>query len=375
MANPENFETGSTSIPIEGASNAGSLPGVVAINHPDAYGWLGGGTWRDREYVVEPFVTAADYNVYWGSAGKVDSVIDVTHDEPVPFSPVEVNSWGIINSTTVPATGSADQSSSLSIGDFNCVPPLRTYTGGCTVTDSLTNTAVPGPLAYAVGGLRSLNPAANDGFGMYMKGRFFLFELQGGTLPAAGTVWTMRDYAGAIYGGKNDASELGDLGPYAFYPAPVRPFNAPGASVKLAYNVTNQLNPVDDAALAAVHTVPDPYYVRSAYDISGISKIINFVNVPVGATIRIYSSSGVLVRVLTNTSTINSGVVPWDVRNRSNQFVASGVFFYNVEAGGHNRDRPDDDCRLRNQRAITFTSHIGSGGRESGRRIRGDKTR
>ena len=28
---------------------------------------------------------AADYNVYWGTAGKVDSVIDMTHNVPVPF--------------------------------------------------------------------------------------------------------------------------------------------------------------------------------------------------------------------------------------------------------------------------------------------------
>jgi len=56
--------------------------------------------------------------------------------------------------------------------------------------------------------------------------------------------------------------------------------------------------------------------------------------VPIGATIRIYSSSGVLLRVLQNNSTILSGIVHWDVRNRTNQFVSSGVYFYNVEAGG-----------------------------------------
>jgi len=29
--------------------------------------------------------------------------------------------------------------------------------------------------------------------------------------------------------------------------------------------------------------------------------------------------------------------VTWDVRNRSNQFVASGVYFYHVEAEGKSR--------------------------------------
>ncbi len=30
---------------------------------------------------------AADFNVYWGAGGLVDSVIDVTHDVTVPFLP------------------------------------------------------------------------------------------------------------------------------------------------------------------------------------------------------------------------------------------------------------------------------------------------
>ena len=86
--------------------------------------------------------------------------------------------------------------------------------------------------------------------------------------------------------------------------------------------------------MAKVHTVPDPYYVTSAFEISIDAKDIQFVNVPIGATIRIYSSSGVLLRVLQNNSTILSGIVHWDVRNRTNQFVSSGVYFYNVESNG-----------------------------------------
>jgi hypothetical protein len=340
VATPLNGATGSTSIPAEGISNAGSLPGVVGIVHEDAYGWYSGTQWRDKQYVMEPFVTAADYDLYWGSGGKIDSVIDITHDEPVPFDPRAVNSWGVLNSTSVAGAGSEDQRGDvLTTEDFTCVTPIRDYTGtGCSQPAvPLSNTAVPGQIAITLGSQTASRTAPvepNAGFALYIKGRIFLFELQGGALPSSGTMWTMRDFAGTIYGGHNAA--VGDLGPYAFYPAPYRPFNAPGAAVKLTYNVSNELAAVDEASLAAVHTVPDPYYVRSAYDISGISKVINFVNVPVGATIRIYSSSGVLVRVLTNTSTTNSGIVPWDVRNRSNQFVASGVFFYNVEGNGHN---------------------------------------
>jgi len=56
------------------------------------------------------------------------------------------------------------------------------------------------------------------------------------------------------------------------------------------------------------------------------------VNLPEQATIRIYTSSGVLVRILKQASGIFGGELTWDVRNRNNQFVASGVYFYHVTA-------------------------------------------
>ena len=70
-------------------------------------------------------------------------------------------------------------------------------------------------------------------------------------------------------------------------------------------------------------------------------------NLPAQAIIRIYSSSGVLVRVLTHNSTSRQGddatvstlggEETWDVRNRNNQVVASGVYFYHIESGDARR--------------------------------------
>ncbi len=342
IANPETFATfgaNGTALPVEGAGNAGSLPGVVAVNHPDAYGWIAS-TWRTQEYIVAPFVTAADYQLYWGSGGAIDSVVDITHDVPVPFDPRTVNSWGVLDATTVAGPGSEDQRGDvLTVADFTCIAPIRDLAGtGCTQpADSLSRTAVPGQLAFTVGSLVNSQTATAEpyaGFGLYLKGRFFLFELQGGTLPVAGTVWTMRDYVGAIYGGHN--AELGDDGPYAFYPAPVRPFNAPGAAVQLSWQASSVVAPPDASALASVHPVPDPYYFGGgAWTNAGGSLLITFVNVPVGATIRIYTSSGRLVRFLVNSTTATSGSVPWDVTDRNGKPVASGVYFYNVESTGH----------------------------------------
>ena len=62
------------------------------------------------------------------------------------------------------------------------------------------------------------------------------------------------------------------------------------------------------------------------------TKILRFVNLPSRAIIRIYSTSGVLVNVLVHNDPTDGGEETWNVRNRNNQFVASGVYFYHVEA-------------------------------------------
>jgi hypothetical protein len=111
-----------------------------------------------------------------------------------------------------------------------------------------------------------------------------------------------------------------------------RPPAVPGLRVRIAYQGTVFTPAVTNAAeLAAVHTVPDPYYNHSAYE-TGSARQMRFVNLPDRAIIRIYSVSGILIRVLTHNDPTNGGDLQWDLRNRNNQFVASGVYFYHVEA-------------------------------------------
>jgi len=66
-------------------------------------------------------------------------------------------------------------------------------------------------------------------------------------------------------------------------------------------------------------------------EITPTAKVMKFVNLPNRAIIRIYSVSGVLVQVLTHNDQTGGGEQAWDLRSRSNQFVASGVYFYHVE--------------------------------------------
>jgi hypothetical protein len=107
---------------------------------------------------------------------------------------------------------------------------------------------------------------------------------------------------------------------------------AVGAEVVFNYNVTQTVTAPTVADLDRVHTVPDPYYITNGFERSTTGKVIKFVNLPEKAIVRIYSTSGVLVRVLEHTSATHDGSLDWDVRNRNNQVVASGVYFYAIES-------------------------------------------
>jgi hypothetical protein len=208
---------------------------------------------------------------------------------------------------------------------------------------ALSNTAVLGPIAFfrnngptglIGGGEAATNPpAAEPGFVFYIAGDVFAMSMP--ALPAPGTVWALRTYAGQI---------VGAPGAYAFTPAPVRPFTAIGATAALEFGVSSVVASAKNSDLRNVHTVPDPYYVKSAYEASTDQKILKFVGLPQDAIIRIYSASGVLVRLLehhggqyASTSASQGSEMNWDLRNRNNQVVASGVYFYHVEAGDARR--------------------------------------
>jgi hypothetical protein len=269
----------------------------------------------------------------------------VTHNVLVPFAPNMVNgyTWGFLTQAAATVGGnSADLRAALTLSDIGCVLPIKTSPTanghlGCPlgVTYNFVNTLAFGPVAFGTTTATDASAGArpNPGFGMYIAGHFFMFEMNSAapTAPATGTVWTMRSYVGAISGGGGSVGTAGNLGAYAFAPQP-SPFNAVGASLKAAYTVTNAVTNASEENLKLVHTVPDPYYVTNGYEASPTNKIIKFVNLPVESIVRIYSTSGVLVRVLEHNSSTFGGALDWDVRNRNNQVVASGVYFYHIEA-------------------------------------------
>ncbi len=322
-----------------GFNNAGELTGVSVVHNTLGY-LTTSNSYRQVEGVLGSFKRAADYNVYWSAttAGLIDSVIDVTHNVVVPFDANFLGaSYGVLNQAAAATfAGSFDNRAELTLTDFGCIPPLRTFAAsaaiiGCTAPQYvLSQQAALGSIAFFTGTATSNAQTSTNtgtGFALYMPGGLYMFQTA--ALPQ-GTVWALRDYVGAITGGNG---HTGNEGPFAFYSAP-RPFSAVGAALSVDFDVTNAVRNATFADLKQVHTVPDPYYVTNEFEQTTDNKVIKFVNLPQRAIIRIYSSSGVLVQILEHNSTTNGGDQTWNVRNRNNQVVASGVYFYHIEANG-----------------------------------------
>ncbi|MEE8361821.1 MAG: T9SS type A sorting domain-containing protein, partial [Gemmatimonadales bacterium] len=343
-ANVANFSGNSMSANY---SNAGQLTGVSLIHNTQAYQSVGGGEFRPMEGIKSGARRAADFNVYWGTGGTIDSVIDITHNVAVPFAADHLGgTWGILNpseSATDPA-GSYDGRPELTNTDFHCVPPVNDVStndpggAGCQgAVFTLSQTAVPGPIVPFSTGLAAAatDPVfADAGFGLYLSGDIFTIGLAGGTLPSDGTVWSLRTYIGAISGGVGAG---GDYGPATFNVFPFgtvvpRSWTAVGTEIRVSFDVVNKVNQPTADDIANVHPVPDPYYITNEFETSSTDNRIEFINLPAQAIIRIYSSSGVLVDLLEHNSTQAGGSETWNVRNRNNQAVASGVYFFHVEA-------------------------------------------
>jgi hypothetical protein len=327
---------GSTSPVPDITLTAGRIANYT-IWHPSSYYSTPNSPGRIIESVLATVTRAADFRIYWGAGGAVDSVMDVTHRVPVAFSPTVGATWGILNQASFAATSEATTGDTknglLTWADMFCVGPVPTYVsmcGGAAQTPAvLQNTAALSPIA-----IRDINSsyagtaaagytATGNGFVLYLAGHFFF--VQGTALPADNDVWSARFYSGIITGSAAAANLRFD--------SRTRSPNVPGLRAQVAFvGSTLDLSTVSAAQMDRIHTVPDPYYVTNALETTANQKVLNFVNLPGRAIVRIYSVSGVLVQVLTQNDPTSGGQLTWNLRNRNNQFVASGVYFYHVEA-------------------------------------------
>jgi hypothetical protein len=343
-------------------NNAGSVGGaVVSIHQPASYTTMNF-SFREFQGAMGGAGRAADVEVHWGANGLVDSVVDVTHNVPVPFKAgngtnaqgelVDAGvglSYGFLNMAGQMGGGEwLDDPTTVSLRDFACLNPFwvddlirapcSRSPGAGDLPMFLEPDAALSTLGYVTTNFTTGAPARTaQGFAMYLLGNIFFFETN--TLPAAGEVWTMRDHIGGIYGGKGtDAAGMiiNDAGDYGFIPA-TRPMTAAGVELEGSFAAVNQINSPTSDDIANVHPVPDPYYITNEFESSAVDNRIEFINLPVQAIIRIYSSSGVLVDLIEHSSSQAGGSASWSVRNRNNQAVASGVYFFHVEANDQRR--------------------------------------
>lgn len=80
-----------------------------------------------------------------------------------------------------------------------------------------------------------------------------------------------------------------------------------------------------------VAVFPNPFKEESGFPSAGDENIIVFMNLPAKCTIRIYTSSGDLIRTLKHNNS-NSGEKGWDQLNNARQKVTSGIYYWTVSS-------------------------------------------
>jgi hypothetical protein len=108
--------------------------------------------------------------------------------------------------------------------------------------------------------------------------------------------------------------------------------------------------PKVDASIARntldrVKVVPNPYVTASSFEPPlnpGITsgrgeRKIEFIHLPAGSTIRIFTSRGDLVATLHQTENIQDDSVSWNLKSKENLDIAFGVYFYIIESSVGNK--------------------------------------
>ncbi|NOX88214.1 MAG: hypothetical protein GXO77_04245 [Calditrichaeota bacterium] len=95
-----------------------------------------------------------------------------------------------------------------------------------------------------------------------------------------------------------------------------------------------------------IRAVPNPYIVTNVFEqplpsqVRGRGeRVINFINLPAKSVIKIFTSNGHHVRTLRHSGSLSNGTCTWDLRTKEGLDIATGVYFYVVEAPGIKRKK------------------------------------
>ncbi|MCB9258496.1 MAG: hypothetical protein H6612_04005 [Ignavibacteriales bacterium] len=146
-----------------------------------------------------------------------------------------------------------------------------------------------------------------------------------------GTVFGM-DFRGV--GSESELPKAGDIYKYDFS----RPFTA---NDSITFTVNGAVN-VDKNSLNAdmdeIKVVPNPYVMTNSMEPAVANKFLNqrrrlmFTHIPAECTIRIYTSSGVLVDEIKVDNEPSDGIVHWDLLSKEDLEIAAGMYIYHIKS-------------------------------------------
>jgi hypothetical protein len=188
--------------------------------------------------------------------------------------------------------------------------------------------------------------AAGQTFALVVPGGHSVYVEGITALPQDGDVWQIILVSGwdrgVFFDFARSPKTFGHPGPFEFNdvntafeegadPGPVDIFRGivdayPGARWRLS--LSGGSNELANADLQAITVVPNPFIAANEITRGRGRQRVLFTNLPPQATIRIYTISGNLVRILEHAD--GSGTEEWDVRTRFDLLVASGNYYYHV---------------------------------------------
>ncbi len=95
----------------------------------------------------------------------------------------------------------------------------------------------------------------------------------------------------------------------------------------------NEVKAESEYSLKDVNVVPNPYYVRAQWDTDRFNKHLKFTHLPGHCKIRIFTTSGILIRTIEHNVDNGDpiGYHSWIMRNEDNMDIASGLYIYQVK--------------------------------------------
>jgi hypothetical protein len=98
----------------------------------------------------------------------------------------------------------------------------------------------------------------------------------------------------------------------------------------VASNVNNTT--VAKSRIDEITVYPNPYFAAQSLEQNKYNRFVRFLGLPVNATVRIYSLSGVFIQRIDKDS--RTDYVDWNLLNKDNLPIASGIYLAHIEMPG-----------------------------------------